>query len=194
MKRRINLLILFGSLLLLSGLSLLIFSVTAADKAEKDAADILAQLDPILPQSPLGTPGTYSTPEMPVLRVSGRDLIAVIEIPDYHVRLPVESRWKNVLYGLPRRFSGSAYDNSLVIGGSDQSGFFECLKYIENNAPITVKDMTGAEFSYTVERILRSDTAEAELLMNEEAALTLFVRDTHTLEYILVRCFPGTAN
>ena len=43
-------------------------------------------------------------------------------------------------------------------------------------------------FSYVVERVDRSSTAQADVLMNEESDLTLFVRDAQLLEYIILRC------
>ena len=48
--------------------------------------------------------------------------------------------------------------------------------------------MTGAKFSYTVSKIERKRSAEKEVLSDPSSDLTLFVRDSGNMEYIVVRC------
>jgi len=126
---------------------------------------------------------------MPVLSVEGQDVVAVVELPAYGVRLPVGSTWDaGGVTAYPRRFSGSAYDRTLVIGGSDRAGQLDCLERVEIGDTVTVTDMTGGVFTYEVTRADRFDSAETEKLVDPATHLTLFVRDTYALEYVLVRC------
>ena len=58
----------------------------------------------------------------PVLEINGADYAALLEIPSQGVTLPISNQWNSMrLTHSPSRFSGSAYDNSLVIGGIDHS-------------------------------------------------------------------------
>ena len=78
------------------------------------------------------------------------------------------------------------YNNSLLIGGSD--GQLSCLKKIGHGETVTVTDMQGAEYKYTVTNIRRSSDAHKESLQKYNDSLVLFIRDTYTLEYIIVSC------
>ena len=64
----------------------------------------------------------------------------------------------------------------------------DVLSVLELGDEILVTDLTGAVYTYCVERIDRSKSAEAEKLYDPEHDLTLFVRDTYGLDYIIVRC------
>ena len=88
----------------------------------------------------------------------------------------------------PCRFHGSVYDGTLVIGGYDQVGQFDFFDRINPGAHIYVTDMTGTEFEYHVVRIDRAKEINAEKLMNQNAGLTLFVRNRYSMEYLIVRC------
>ena len=75
-----------------------------------------------------------------------------------------------------------------VIVGYDQPGQFDFLDEVSDQTMVKITDMTGQEFCYTVDCVERSDSAQAEILIDDKADLTLFVRDAQLLEYIIVRC------
>ena len=103
--------------------------------------------------------------------------------------MPIGNTWdKGKVISHPCRFYGSVYDGTLIIGGYDQAGQFDFFDRIYSNVTIKVTDMTGSTFSYVVERVERSSTAQAEVFMDEDSDLTLFVRDAQLLEYIILRC------
>ena len=146
-------------------------------------------MNKLLPDRTPGTPEAYLDSVMPVLEINGIDYVALIEIPSQGIALPVSDRWNSTgLLDSPARFSGSAYDKSLVIGGTDDPKQFGFCDEIKHDAVITITDMTGAQFSYTVSRIDRAKHAEAQWLQNEAYDLTLFCRSTYSMEYIAVRC------
>lgn len=181
--------LLMGALLILCSLGLMLFTMNATKNAQKNATDMLARLEEILPPRSIGAKDNYSSMQMPVLELDGEELIGIIEIPEWNVSLPIDSTWNTKeLYSLPQRFSGTVYDDSLVIGGMDQAGQFDCLKKMDIGNIVIVTDMTGAQFSYTVERIERKKSAAAEVLEDEQSNLTLFIRDASSMDYILVRC------
>ena len=136
-----------------------------------------------------GVSGEYSDSVMPVLEISGVDYVALLEIPAQGVVLPVSDQWNSTgLSRSPARFSGSAYDSTLVIGGADHPGQFGFCDEIEHDAVLNITDMTGVQFSYIVSRVDRAKHAQTQWLQNEEYDLTLFCRSAYSMEYIAVRC------
>ena len=108
--------------------------------------------------------------------------------------LPVAGSWDaGKVNSYPCRFWGTVYDGSLIVGGADQPGQFAGFDRIFDGSAVTVTDMTGAEFSYVVDRVERSKSAQAEVLMAGEADLTLFARDAYSLEYVILRCVEEAA-
>ena len=143
----------------------------------------------LLSERTVGVPGIYSNPNMPVLEINDADYVALIEIPSLNLALPVADAWNSrKLYSSPARFFGSCYDHSLVIGGADNSHQFSFCDKIDNGTVITITDMTGTQFSYTVSRVDRSKSAESNWLISSDYDLTLFCRDTYSMEYVAVRC------
>ena len=126
---------------------------------------------------------------MPVYEIGGEEFICLLEIPIFDLTLPVSADWeKKALNAYPCRFWGSAYNDTLMVGGADTEGQFDVLSMLDLGDEILVVDLTGAEYAYCVERIDRSKSAEAEKLYDPDYDLTLFVRDTYGLDYIIVRC------
>lgn len=192
MSRRHKIVQTLGCLLILGSMGILLFSQFRAKKAQEDAAKITEKICAILPPRSVGVMDTYTCTEMPVLQIDGRDFVGLVEIPTFGVTLPIYNAWdaaKTTDY--PCRFCGTVYDGSLVIGGADQQGQFDFLDRIELGNVIKVVDMTGGEYEYTVTRVDRSKTAEADILIDDSCDLTLFVRDTYSLDYLIVRCFAG---
>lgn len=193
MKKLRTIVLFIGCALILCSLGLLGFSLLHANRAVQDNAASVSQIQALLPPRSIGTMDIYSDTEMPVLQVGGKDFIGLVDIPAFGLTLPIRSSWDaGNVSSSPCRFWGSVYDGSLIVGGADQSGQFDCLDKIQNGDVVTVTDMTGAEFSYAVDRIDRSSSAQAQVLMNSPAHLTLFVRDAYNLNYIIVRCVSQT--
>lgn len=189
MKMGSKLLMALGCLLILCGLGTLLVWRVAEQRAQVQAAETVARIETLIPQRSTGVMDTYASMEMPVLQVDGEDFLGILQVPAFGVKLPVGSAWdKAAVTAFPRRFSGTVYDGSLVIGGADQPGQFWFLDQLQPGDMVTVTDMTGAEFTYRVDRVDRSATAEAEVLLCGDGELTLFVRDAYGLEYVLVRC------
>ncbi len=177
-----------GLVLLLAGVGLFVFTRLSAAYGQRQVTQMMTDLERLLPERWSGV-AAENTDAMPVLSLDGQDVVGVLEIPVYGVALPVGDQWSTAgITTHPCRFTGSLYDRDLVIGGVDRQGQLACLDVIEDGTAVTVTDMTGAVFSYTVARVERSKSAKAEVLVAEDYDLTLFVRDTYSLEYILVRC------
>lgn len=189
MKKLHNLFFLLGFLLMAASLCLLLFTQFRTSRAEKACADTFSKIEALLPAPMAGLAGEYANPEMPVLQIDGQDYACLLEVPGYGIKLPVANQWdRRDVFSHPCRFFGSAYDDTLIIGGADQAGQFDFLSRLDIGECIRITDMTGTEFRYEVARIDRSSSAAYEVLASEAYGLTLFVRSSHFREYILVRC------
>lgn len=193
MRRAGKLVILLGVLLVLCGLVVMLYLHFTSSNAELEATQILTKLKEVLPPESIGAPGEYSSDMMPALSVDERDIIALLTIPSSSTELAVAGDWdSSKLISLPQRFSGSCYNNSLIIGGYDREEQLGCLKELDIGYEVFVTDMTGAKFSYRVTKIERKKSVENEVLTDTESHLTLFTCDSQTSDYIIVRCESGS--
>ena len=183
-KRKFLPLWVLGSLLILAALCLaLVFSLRLA-RVNRESRQLLTRLDALLPEGGTALPQGA----MPVLELEDRDYVAVLELPSQGLRLPVQNSWQGkVLPHLPGRFSGSAYDRDLVLGGFDHRTQFGFCGKVDLGEKVILTDMTGARFSYTVTGVDRSAAADGAWLRGQ-ADLTLFCRDLSSNQYIAVRC------
>ena len=189
MKRIGKVIIIFGIILILCGVGLLAYSYISTRAGNIKAEKTVERIEALLPPESVGRVDEYNTLEMPSLEIDGKNIIALLEIPATGTTLPVEDEWdKDSLNSFPGRFIGSVYDGSLVVGGRDKKGCFDALKRIDTGSEITITDMTGTKYTYKVSEIQRKKSARGEDLSDEGAALTLFVRDEGTMDYIIVRC------
>lgn len=189
MKRRIPWLLLSGVCLIVLSLCCVIAVGFRQQNGVLNCRNVVMEMKKLLPDRTFGVSGEYSDSVMPVLEINGTDYVALLEIPAHGVVLPVSDRWDSVgLFDSPARFSGSAYDKSLVIGGTDHPGQFGFCDEIEHDTVLNITDMTGTQFSYIVSRIDRSKNAQMQWLQKEACDLTLFCRSAYSMEYIAVRC------
>lgn len=188
MKRSAKILLVLGCALICCSVALLLFSGLRSGQAARDNAETVRAMESVLPES-VGDTALFYGAEMPVLEIGGEDYCAMLEVPAFGLKLPVAAQWSRVdAAEHPCRFCGNIYDGSLVIGGSDLKGQFDFLDSINDGAEVLLTDMTGAVFSLRVERVERSDSAEGEKLAQSDARLTLFARDSRSMEYIILRC------
>lgn len=180
---------LIGLALILCGLLALLGGHLVGKNAIEKNRQALQQIQSILPPATPGVMDHYADMQMPTMQVDGRDYIALLTVPAFDVELPIRSQWSYLgANRCPSRFSGTVYDGSLIVGGSDREGQLAFLSRIQNGDTILVTDMTGARFAYRVSMIYRTDSVEAEALMEGNCDLTLFARSQYGLEYIIVRC------
>ena len=189
MSRGKKLAALLGALLLVAAAGLFVLQQVGATQAEKRAAALLETLYAALPDITAGSADDRMDMAMPVLEAEGINFAAILEVPMFDCALPVSSPWsEKSLRNYPCRFYGSLYDRSLIIGGSDQAGQLDFLEQIDIGHRVSITDMTGAKYSYSVYRVDRAKHADADVLLDDGAAVTLFARDSFSLEYIIVRC------
>ena len=190
MKRKLVLIL--GCVLFASGVAAALFSQIWGRQNGANAREAAQQLLSRMPQTTRGLPHTRQNTAMPVLQLEGMDYVAVLEVPRFDKVLPVANQWNSgELRRQPCRYYGSAWDNTLVIGGSDGKGQLDFITRIDVGTQVFVTDMTGARFAYRVREVERAKKADADTLLAEDG-LTLFARNSYGLEYVILRCAPET--
>lgn len=118
--------------------------------------------------------------EMPEKTVGGRDYIGVLSIPSLDLELPVLSRWSYPnLKVAPCRYSGSLYQNNLVICAHNYASHFGRLKTLQPGDTLLFTDMDDQVVSFQM--------VEQEILEpNDEEAMT-----TGQWDLTLFTCTPG---
>ena len=189
MKRKITVSQVIGILLIMVGAALCVGTKMQKDHRSGNVENIVWQIEQMLPNRSNGIEDYAMDSQMPIYEIGDEDFIGLLEAPAYQIKLPVASEWeRKILSSYPCRLYGSVYDGSLIIGGVDSRGQFDFLSKLELEEEILVVDMSGAEFGYCVKRIDRAKDVSAEKLYDVEYPLTLYVRDSKSFKYIIVRC------
>lgn len=178
--------LILGILLLLA--ALLTVGLTHYFKSQNNPAEILGGLKELIPEPIAAYPENKGDMQMPVIEYNNTDYIGIIEIPQYSRSLPVCSEWnKYTVNALPCRYSGSIYDSSLVIGGSDEEGQFDFSKLISVGDSIFFTDVSGARFSLKISSIeITGDIPDFSKV--ESFDLAVFITNTSALDYTVIYC------
>jgi len=126
---------------------------------------------------------------MPKMQIDTHDYIGTIEIPSLNVWLPVIASWnKDNLSLAPCLYSGTIYDDNMIIGGHNYEGLFKNLRFAQINDIVKFTDMDGNEFVYEVYRIDTLNPDEKDRLIDENPELTLFTCTIGGRQRLAVRC------
>jgi len=149
------------------------------------------ELTVIDPAVPLVVPDYLLNPgmEMPVQEVDGVAYIGYLEFPTLGLTLPVCSEtteWQLKL--APCRFSGSVYENDLVIGGHNYTTHFGSLGTLKYGDVVTFTDVDGNVFQYEVIDFETLQPNQAGDLCAGDWDLTLYTCTFHVESRLVVRC------
>lgn len=192
MKHKGKGLIFTGLLLIAAALFLTGYNLFDQMRAQRSAAQAAAQLAERLPQTTqTDVPDYLLTPEMemPVETIDGVDYVGVLRIPSLALELPVISQWSYPLLKIaPCRYSGSAYQNNLVLCAHNYASHFGNLKNLHIGAAVTFTDMDGNLFTYQVAELETLPPQATEEMENGDWDLTLFTCTVGGQSRVTVRC------
>ena len=126
-----------GLLLIAAALFLSAYNTMDSRKAGETSRQVIEQLCQALPTESTAETEAPSVPEylldaareMPVKTIDGKDYIGVLTIPSLELELPVISQWDYAaLKVAPCRYSGSLYQNNLIICAHNFASHFGKLK------------------------------------------------------------------
>ena len=132
-----------GLLLIAAALFLSVYNEWESREARNSARQVIAQLCDALPTE-AGEPTTLPDVrrEMPVKTINGRDYIGVLSIPSLELELPVISQWDYpALKVAPCRYSGSLYQDNLIICAHNYASHFGKLKELQPGDTVLFTDM-----------------------------------------------------
>ena len=159
-----------GALLIAGALSLFIYNLAEADRAEKFSIQAVSQLKSVISDNenqnvpPVFEPGTTTEQiSMAELEIDGYSYIGDLSIPSHSLELPVISQWDyDKLQVAPCRYSGSISEKNLVLIAHNYSSHFGNLDQLEFEDEVRFTDAEGVATYYRVVSIDVVPPASAE--------------------------------
>lgn len=196
-----SLLIALGVLALLGAAGLFGYNQWDNARAEKAADAVLTQLEEtietpktILPgETAASSEAAADAPEMPVTFIDGYDYIGYLSIPSIGLALPVMQQWsESGLKIAPGRYSGSLYNDDLVIAGHNYTRHFSPIKHLAVGTEVLFVDMDGVVWHYAVSASEVLQPTQIEQMTTKTSAdswdLTLFTCTTGGQARYALRC------
>ena len=180
-----------GGLMLLSALATLLYWQWNISHSKKQASVYVETLRTLMPQTQNTVPEERRDNTMSVLSVDGVDFVGIVELPQYGSVLPVCGNW-GCTSQYPCRFSGSIYDGSLQIGATTQQGQYSFHREISVGDAVIFTDMEGNRYTFQVAAMRYEKHIDQAALQRQEAALTLFVKNIYSFEYLIIFCENAT--
>ena len=165
-----------GLLLIAAALFLSAYNEWESHEARDSAQQVIAQLCDALPTE-AGEPTTLPDVrrEMPVKTINGRDYIGVLSIPSLELELPVISQWDYpALKVAPCRYSGSLYQDNLIICAHNYASHFGKLKELQPGDIVLFTDMDEHVVTFQMVERETLNPMDAEGMEAGDWDLTLF--------------------
>ena len=161
-----------GLLLIAAALFLSAYNEMESHEARNSAQQVIAQMCQALPTETVAETEAPAVPEylldaereMPVQTINGRDYIGVLTIPSLELELPVLSQWDYpALKVAPCRYSGSLYQDNLIICAHNYASHFGKLKNLRvgDTAIFTDMDENVVSFQLAAQETIQPEDLEA---------------------------------
>lgn len=195
-KRSGNILIIVGLVLIAAAFSLLLYDSHESSQAGSASEQIVEQLvvsDDQLKEEPYLDPSA----EMPVKTIDGNDFIGTLEIPDVNMRLPVMMDWDYAKLKIsPCRYSGSYFNDDLVICAHNSAAHFMSLWNIAIGTDVYFINVDGLRLHYVVSNLEDLQAEDISLMTqnnrNSDSTadwdLTLYTCTYNGVQRLAVRC------
>ena len=161
-----------GLLLIAAALFLSAYNTMDSRKDGETSRQVIAQMCEALPTQTTAETEAPAVPEylldadreMPVQTINGRDYIGVLTIPSLELELPVLSQWDYpALKVAPCRYSGSLYQDDLIICAHNYASHFGKLKNLRvgDTAIFTDMDENVVSFQLAAQETIQPEDLEA---------------------------------
>jgi hypothetical protein len=179
--------VLVGVCLLVGAVAILALWRWNISSSEKQAQYYVNTLQALIPKQQNAVPEERRDNTMSVLSVDEIDFVGIVELPRYESALPVCADWgKTSQY--PCRFSGSIYDGTMQIGATTQKGQYDFYRELSAGDTVHYTDVEGNRYTFTITSLCYEKHVDQEALQQKESALTLFVKNIYSFEYLIVFC------
>jgi sortase A len=185
--------IVLGVLMIGAALALVCYNRWDANRADRAAQTAVTQLLEKIPQNTdlYKTDTTATEGEIPAIDLDGDKYIGLLEVPSIDLTLPVLGEWSyDNLRISPCRYSGSVYEDNLVIAGHNYSRHFSPLKWLATGTEIKFYDVEGNVYKYVVTQIETLKPTEIDRMIedSDDWDLTLFTCTTGGRSRCTLRC------
>lgn len=179
-KRKSEILITFGALLITAGVGLCVYNLQEDAHAATRSENVLMQIQTTPKNNIEPTAGAESAPavrhasEMETVVVDGYSYIGTISIPVLELELPVMDEWDYTrLQTAPCRAAGSTITDDFVIVAHNYDSHFGHLSDLEQGDSVTFTEVDGFLNTYCVEKreILEPDQEDAVLFSDYDLVL-----------------------
>ena len=201
-KKLGNVFITLGLLLFAAALALTIYNLWGERQAGSTSQDMLAQIEEQIAEneSELAAfnadssdkiPDYVRNPEMemPTEIINEIPCIGTLEIPALGLSLPIISEWSYPkLQCAPCRYTGSAYQNNMIIAAHNYSTHFGGLSSLHQGNEVIFTDADGNVFNYEVVETEVLEPTAIEEMEAGEWDLTLFTCTLGGQSRVTVRC------
>lgn len=157
------------------------------DKSEERVQYYISTLRALIPEPQNAVPEERRDNTMSALSIDGVNFAGIVELPRYASALPVCADWGKT-YKYPCRFSGSIYDGTMQIGATTQKGQYDFYRELSVGDTVLFTDVEGNRYTFTITSLRYEKHADQTALQREEAALTLFIKNIYSFEYLIVSC------
>ena len=157
--------------------------VSAVEMGSREAAATQPPVE--LSEKPLRDPDR----QMPVKTVDGAEIVGILRIPSLELELPIINQWSYPsLKTAPCRYSGSAYQNNLILCGHNYAAHFGNLKTLREGESVQFTDMEGTDFLYEVVALETLTPTAVEEMAGGNWDLTLFTCTLGGESRVTIRC------
>lgn len=155
--------------------------------SEKQAQYYVSTLRELIPAPQNAVPEERRDNTMSVLSVDGVDFVGLIELPRYGSALPVCAEWGKT-FKYPCRFGGSIYNGTMQIGATTQKGQYDYYRELSVGDTVNYTDTEGNRYTFEITSLRYAKHADQSALQQNDAALTLFIKNIYSFEYLIIFC------
>lgn len=155
--------------------------------SEKQVQYYVNTLRSLIPEPQAAVPEERRNNTMSVLSVDGIDFVGLLELPRYESELPVCADWGKT-FRYPCHFTGSIYDGTMQLGATTQKGQYDFYRELSVGDTIHYTDVEGNRYTFTITSLCSEKHADQAALQRKEAALTLFIKNIYSFEYLIAFC------
>lgn len=195
-RKKGTVLIWTGLLLLATALVLLIYNIAAAYlasvKSDRVADTLISEIsvtEEVSAAEEASEETADTLREMPTLTVDGDNYIGYIKIPDLGLSLPVMESWSYAnLKKTPCRYSGTVYQDNLVVAAHNYRSHFGKIKSLAIGSEVTFTDTEGHVYRYEVSSVETMQPGQVDDVVSAWGCLTLFTCTPGGQYRVIVRC------
>lgn len=190
-------LMILGTVLIGSALSLLLYNRQEDIQASQSVDDLMEKLQATI-QQPTTTPAPSETETEPVetrpaemtsVIIDGYEYIGYLSIPTLELELPVMAQWDYARLRIaPCRESGATATNDLVIAAHNYDSHFGRLKQLQYGDSITFTEMDGFFNTYHVEKTVILEPNQVEDVLLSDYDLVLYTCTKGGATRVVVYC------